>query len=398
MLSTSEHRRVLAAYKGAIAQAREATDPETAQRAAAKATELRFKLDQDAADRAAEADELRESEDRSAMARARDVAAGGNSAASPELRDLFGPCDANRPLTRQAVVPLTEARTEYPFKTSDSSNGYGAYATPTTIPDMIVQALVDESGVLQAGPRMIVGTSGEAWQVPTLGTAPTAAAYKTEGAAATETDGILSKVDITTGHIAGYLQASEEFLADAIGGSAQREIVRMCSSAVGKTLATELDTGTGAVKGVFTSAAHGKVAASQTTFTADELLELRASLGTAYRRGAAWLFSDAAYTIALQLKTGEGSYLIQPSATAAAFDTLWGSPVYVDSYGPAVATGNHTVVYGRPESYWLRTVGGIEVTRSDEFAHTSWLATFRFGLRCGGAITDVSGLKALVMA
>ena len=78
---------------------------------------------------------------------------------------------------------------------------------------------MDQSGVLQAGPRIFNGRSGEAWQVPTLSTAPTATAYKTEGGAATETDAILAKVDITVGHIAGYMQASEEFLADAIGGN-----------------------------------------------------------------------------------------------------------------------------------------------------------------------------------
>ena len=56
----------------------------------------------------------------------------------------------------------------------------------------------------------------------------------------------------------------------------------MCAEATGKTLATELSEGVGAVLGVYSSCSAEAAGASTTSFTAPELLSLRGSVGTAY--------------------------------------------------------------------------------------------------------------------
>ena len=298
----------------------------------------------------------------------------------------------------QATIPLGEARLEYPFLTTDTgSQSYGAYAVPKTIPALIVQSLVDESGFLSAGPTIIRSTSGEAMQVPYLSTAPDATAFKTEGAAATETT-VSSARSISPPAISPATSPRQQnSWPTALPTPSAR------SSRCARRPSARPRHPTRHRQRCRLRRVHDRRSRARQQFADD--VQRRgfarfARLARPELQGPARPVGvlDAAYTIALKMLNGEGNSLIQPAATAEGFDVLWGSPVFVDSYGPALATGNHVVLYGRPDAYWLRMVNGVEVTRSDEFAFTSWKSTFRFGLRTGGAIVDTAGLKALALA
>jgi HK97 family phage major capsid protein len=304
-------------------------------------------------------------------------------------------------MSRAASIPL-EFRTEYPVLTSDSSHTYGSYATPTTLARECVIALVSESAVLDAQPRILRTTTGETVDVPVVlsGGLPSAT-YRAEGAAADQDTPVFSKTTLHAYHLSGYIEVSQEFLTDALSGDAEAIIGRIIGAGLGSKLATELAVGDGSdhVDGVFNAPTQGVPAAASETYTADELLALRASVTSANRKGARWLFSDAAYSLALTMKASDGTYLIQPSPTANAFDTLWGQPVHVDAYGPALTTGLFPVLYGRfDQAYCVRFAGNLEISSSDDVKFTSWTRTYRYGVRVDAGWLDTAAVKAIELS
>ena len=87
-------------------------------------------------------------------------------------------------------------------------------------------------------------------------------------------------------------------------------------------------------------------AASATTITADEIINLIYSLKRPYRKKAVFITNDATLAILRKLKDGNGAYMWQPSLVAGEPDKLLGYPVYTSQYMPAVAAGNKTVIFG----------------------------------------------------
>lgn len=317
---------------------------------------------------------------------------------SPELRSLVEPINPSGQLVRTATIPMTELRTEYPLLAGDGGAGaYGSYAVATKVSDPLV-ALVNESAVLQANPMVLRTQGGEPLRVPMVesGNIPTAT-YRTEGEAATETDAILTKADISTMNISGWLEVSQEFLSDSAIGDAHGFVMGLCGKALGMKLGAELASGdgSGAITGVFHDPTTG-VTAGKVTPTVDELLALRASVSPANRRGAHWLMSDAAVSHYLTAKDATGQYLLQPDIAGGAFARLWGDPVVVEPYGPALSSGLFPVLYGRmDQGYVVRFAGPLQIEATDAYSYTSWLRTYRFQVRVGAGYLDPLAVKAI---
>lgn len=412
---TQEIEKLQRAYRRAIDTARDERMPvETRERAARDQVDLRHQIDNALVEAVEEQEEQRE-RDEAREVRARfgakldAMAVGGSAIGSGVDRDtaraMVAPIDPNGSHQRRALsIPLTgiETRTEYPILTSDSSHTYGSYATPTTLARETIIALVSESAVMDAQPRILRTTSGELVNVPVVlsGGLPTAD-YRSEGAAALQDTPVFSKTELAAYHLAGYIEVSNEFLTDALSGDAEAIIGRMIGAGLGAKLATELALGDGSshVNGAFYNPTTGKSAAAQTSFTSDELTELRGSVSSANRKAARWLMSDAAFTYALLLKDDNGQPLLQPAANAGVFDTLWGQPVHVDAYGPALTSGKHPVLYGRfDQAYAVRFAGPLEISYSDDVSYVSWIRTYRYGIRVDADWLDTAAVKALTLA
>lgn len=397
IITLQEIERIRQLYGEAVATSRDdAAEEQTRCRALNDAVALRSELDAALVElaRQREIDEAR-----GAM-----FGNGLSRAATPEdaqLRELARPVDTSRPMMQSATVPLADLRLEYPFTTTDAAHTFGSYATPTSLYGAVIAGLLDESAILQAGPLMIPTQTGEPLTVPVLGT-DASADYRAEGAAATQSTPVLGKTALTAYNLSGYVQATDEFLKDAPG--AETFVGTLCGRALGQKLALELAVGDGTdhVNGLFHAAASGKTAVSATTFAADELLALRASVTGANRRRGVWVISDAAELILLQMKDGEGHYLLIPSIAAGVPDMLFGKPLHVEANGPAVAAGTKPIVFGNlTDGYCVRPVGGIEITRSDAAsteAFVSWLVTWRFQVRVDADLLVPGAVKALEMA
>ena len=320
----------------------------------------------------------------------------------PAIRDLVRPVDPNLPMQQRVSLSLAglQTRTEYPFAAGDASHTYGSYAVSSDVYGEVIMGLMNESAVLAAGPQMIPTATGNPLTVPTLAT-EAVAGYRAEGSPATQTTPVLGEAPLSAYNLAGFVQATAEFLTDA-AVAAPAMIGQLCGRALGIGLATELavgDGGSGHITGAFVGATSGKTAASKTTFTFAELQDLRASVAAPNRRAASWLFSDGAELILLKMVDNDSRPLMQPAVAAGLPDTLMGKPVYIDAYGPAVGAGLKPVLFGDfRQGYVVRPVGTLEITRDDSVGFVSWVSTWRFQARVDAGILLAGAIKALTMA
>jgi len=106
---------------------------------------------------------------------------------------------------------------------------------------------------------------------------------------------------------------------------------------------------------------------------------------------------DSTLKAVRKLKEGgsSGQYLWQPGLQAGQPDTLMGRPVYTDPNIAAIGTGNRIVVFGDPRAFFVRIAGGVQVSRSDDYAFNTDLVTWRFVLRADSAVVDANGLYVL---
>jgi len=99
---------------------------------------------------------------------------------------------------------------------------------------------------------------------------------------------------------------------------------------------------------------------------------------------------DASIAKVRKLKDGNGQYLFVPGL-AGSPDTLLGYPLISNPDVAATATSAKSVIFGAASKYMIRQAGPIRFERSDEFAFTSDLVTFKFAIRVDGDLLDTTG-------
>jgi HK97 family phage major capsid protein len=97
-----------------------------------------------------------------------------------------------------------------------------------------------------------------------------------------------------------------------------------------------------------------------------------------------------------KLKDTAGNYIFSPAADGNQRDLLLSRPVFENPHVPAPATSAKSVLVGHMPSFFVRTVGGIRLDRSDDYAFNADLVTFRASLRCDGALPQSSHIKTFI--
>jgi len=131
--------------------------------------------------------------------------------------------------------------------------------------------------------------------------------------------------------------------------------------------------------------------------TADNLIDLRDALASAYRPNAKWLMNRTTGSKISKLKDGNGQYLKVPGLTAPDQDTLLGFPVEYDDGIDDVGAGNLPVAFGDfREGYTIVDRSGIRVAR-DEIS-VKGQVIFDTYKRIGGGAGNFHALKFLKIA
>jgi HK97 family phage major capsid protein len=107
-------------------------------------------------------------------------------------------------------------------------------------------------------------------------------------------------------------------------------------------------------------------ATNTTSFTADDLINLKYSLKQAYQSRATWLFHRDAMKMLRKLKDGNGQYLFAPGL-AGTPDTLLERPIVLDENAPnTFTTGQYVAACADFSYYWIQDSPDWEVERLDE--------------------------------
>ena len=258
------------------------------------------------------------------------------------------------------------------------------------------------------GPMLETSTTintagGENLQIPSLATR-SVGTVTGEGNAIGESDMTFNSFITLNAYKYSFLtQISREMVSDS-GVDILGFLAGQVGNSLGFAVNTALTTGTGTVQptGIVTAAGSGITGGTGVAgaFTADNLIDLVYSVDVAGRTmpGTGWQMNGQTIGRVRKLKDSVGNYLFSPSLTAEARDLLLGYPIYENPAMANAATSAKSVIFGHLPSYYVRSVGGIRLDRSDDYAFQNDLITFRATFRVDGNLPQTSHVKYFVGA
>lgn len=269
----------------------------------------------------------------------------------------------------------------------------GGYTIPTGFRAQLYEHLIANSAIRQTNATVLTTASGENLQIPKTTSAGTAAIVG-EGTALAEADPAFGLVTLGAWKYGQLIQIPTELIQDTgvdLLGYVARDAGRALGNASGGHFVT--GTGTNQPLGVMVAAGTGVTGGTGQVGvpTAAELISLQYSVAAAYANQGYWLMSRATEGKIRGLVDSNGQFLWQPSLQVGTPNLLLGRPVVSDPNVAATGTNNVSVAFGDFSPYFIRDVAAVRFERSDEFAFSSDLVSFRSILRTDGDLVDLTG-------
>jgi HK97 family phage major capsid protein len=391
LASTAELQKLHDLYRQAVTTSRDDNlPPETTERALADVLDLRGKLDQ------ALIDSQREREVDDARAGLPYLFGGTAVRESPEVAAFLTPPTEDGPQKRRLMLPFAKRANEEWYKDTGSTVKAG-YLYSQDMAGQVVMHENAESAVMLAGPSQINTPSGRDILYPTLQTDATAN-LTAERSPATITQPLFGQKTVRSHRIDGFFVLTMELQRDSeidVGVV----VAELAGRALGTKLASYVAVGVGTTEpeGLNTAASAGITAASQTTFSIDELIDLQLSVLPRARRLGSWIFGTDAYKLARKLKDGEGRYLLTPSIVATEPDLLLGRPVFEEATYPACTAGLAPITFGDVSRFLVRNVGPLVIERDDSVYFTAFETVVRFAHFFDSELLDTAAVKKLTL-
>ena len=272
----------------------------------------------------------------------------------------------------------------------------GGYLVPDEYEHTLVEALMEEN-IFRSLAHIIRTASGER-KIPVVSSKGTAS-WIEEGGAFPESDDTFGQVTIGAYKLGTTIKVSEELLNDSVF-DLENYIAREFARRIGAKEEEAFFTGDGSGKplGVLADKGGAEIgvnAASATTITADELLDLYHSLLSPYRKKAVWVVNDSTIKAIRKLKDNNGQYLWQPGLIANAPDTILGRPVKTSAFMPSIAAGAKSIIFGDFKYYWIADRQGRTFKRLNELYATTGQVGFLASQRVDGKLILPEALKVL---
>ena len=328
-------------------------------------------------------------------------------AAQAAHQDEIRPMETAKPASNDADTIRSLARGEIrsaTFEKRDITKSSTGSPVPTSFYDQVIM-LARATGPMLAVSTELATAGGENLQIPRLSTYSTGT-VNSEAATFGESDPAFSAFITLSAFKYGFLtQVSRELLEDS-GVDVLSLLATNCGNALGFAVNTALTTGTGTVEptGIVTASGSALIGgtglATVGGFTYTNLVNLLYSTDAAARALPGFGFMAKGSSIAAMrvLQDGAGQFVFTPSMSDATSDRVLGYPLIENPAMAAIAASAKSVIAGHFPSYYVRTVGGIRLDRSDDFAFSADLVTFRCSYRVDGNLPQTSHVKHFVGA
>jgi HK97 family phage major capsid protein len=283
------------------------------------------------------------------------------------------------------------------FEKRDVTKGSTGAPVPTDFYSQVIE-LARFVGPMLETSTILNTAGGENLQIPSLA-AYSVGTVTTEAGPIGESDPTFNAFKTLGAYKYSFLtQISREMVEDA-GVDILGFLASQTGNALGFAVNNALTVGTGTTQptGIVTAAGSGITGGTGVTglFTADNIIDLVYSVDTAGRTlpGTGFQMNAQAIAAVRKLKDGQGQYLFTPSLSAETRDLLLGYPIYENPAMASPATSAKSVIFGHLPSYFARTVGGLRLDRSDDYAFQNDLITFRATMRVDGNLIQTSHVK-----
>jgi len=282
----------------------------------------------------------------------------------------------------------------YDFEKRDVSKGSTGSPVPTSFYNQVID-LARLVGPMLETSTILNTASGENLQIPSL-SAYSTGTVTAEGATIGESDPVFNSFVTLSAYKYSFLtQVSRELIEDS-GVDILGFLAQQTGNAMGFAINNALTVGTGTVEpnGIVTRAGSA-VTGTSLNPTADNIIDLVYNLDGAARRlpGVGFMMNGSSIANVRKLKDNAGQYLFSPSLSAEARDLLLGHPIYENPAMASAASAVKPVIFGHLPSFYVRQVGGLRLDRSDDFAFSSDLVTFRATFRVDGNLIQQSHVK-----
>jgi HK97 family phage major capsid protein len=302
--------------------------------------------------------------------------------------EVWAPKSIEVKFNSMAARPDRFGRIEYHDLTKGTATD-GAELIPTGFVRTLQEHLIESNGLRRTNAQVFTTSSGENLLVPATTTHGTATLVA-EGGAFLENDAQFKQVSMGAYKFGQLVQVSTELIQDSAVNLLEY-LGRAAGIAIGTVTGTYNVTGTGTTQpeGIANSPTAGVTGGAGTglTVSANSLIDLYHSVVSGYRSAGYWVMNDltAAYIRKLRDDTGGsglGNLLWQPGMQAGAPDTLFGRPVVTDPAMAVQAINAYSIAFGDFSAYFaFRDVNTVTFDRSDDFAFSTGLVSFRSSLR-----------------
>ena len=278
------------------------------------------------------------------------------------------------------------------FRDMSLTVGSGGYTVPQGFVNALEQALLSFGGVRQVA-DIIRTSSGNDLPWPTMNDTTNKGAILAEATTfGSSVDPVFASVVFKAFKYSSKpIIVSNELLQDSAFDLAA-QIGGWLGTRIGRIQNDHFTTGAGTTlpKGLTVAGVVGKAAASMTTFTSDEVIDLVHSIDPAYRPNSSFMFHDTVLASIRKLKESTtNAYIWQPGLQNGVPDRLLGYMFTVNqSMSSAFTTGQKLILFGDMSKYKIRDVASIRLVRLDElFAATDQVGFIAF-MRSDGQLLD----------
>ena len=286
---------------------------------------------------------------------------------------------------RRALADYRSGATEE--RAMSATGGVG----PNGVYGTLWEYAIAGSEILQTGVTLLNTADGNTLPLPVATTHSTATSTAAN-AAITESDAVLTTVNLSVSKYAYISYVPNELLQDAtfdiegyFARSAGRELGKVISNVAGA-----------AAEAGYTTQGATVANASIATGFADATVDLWHSVLPEYRASAAWLANDATYASLRKAKTsGSGEYLWQSSLRDDRPDTILGRRPFVHPALDSIGAGTKPLYFGDWSTLAVRIAGGIRFERSSDAAFANDQTAFRAIVRTGAVVVDPNAVKYL---